>query len=263
MAITSSNINVMVGAAEKAARSLLRDYNEVDNLQVSVKGPHDFVSAADRRAEEIIYKELSRARPSFGFIMEESGVVKGEDGEYTFCIDPLDGTDNFLHGIPHWAISIGLLRNGEPVAGVIYDATKDELFHAERGSGAFMRKRRLRVSGRKDIAVSRVGVNLPSAAFKTYADQSQTLRKLQDNAVNLCSFRSCALDLAYVAAGRLEACVHTQYKSWDYAAGVILVREAGGFVHSLDAKNKDPVTSGNGMAANGAVDQALLKILQA
>lgn len=262
MAVTSSNINIMVAAAEKAARSLLRDYNEVDNLQVSVKGPHDFVSAADRRAEEIIYKELSRARPSFGFIMEESGTVKGEDGEYSFCIDPLDGTDNFLHGIPHWAISIGLLRNGEPVAGVIYDPVKDELFHAERGSGAFMRKRRLRVSGRKDLALARVGVEIPTAANKNYADRQRSFKKLQDNAVNFCGLRSGALDLAYVAAGRLDATIATGYFPWDWAAGIILVREAGGFVHSLDTKNRNPVTSSNGLAGNGAIDQALLKILQ-
>ncbi len=262
--VTSSNINVMVAAAEKAARSLLRDYNEVDNLQVSVKGPHDFVSAADRRAEEIIYKELSRARPSFGFIMEESGAVKGEDGEYTFCIDPLDGTDNFLHGIPHWSISIGLLRNGEPVAGVIYDPAKDEMFHAERGGGAFMRKRRLRVSGRKELARSVVGTHIPNAADKGYAKAQPGFKKLQDQGVNLRYMHGVALDLAYVAAGRMEACVHTlSYKPWDYAAGAILVREAGGFVHSLDTKNKDPLTSGYALAGNGAIDQALLKILQA
>lgn len=253
----------MVAAAEKAARSLLRDYNEVDNLQVSIKGPHDFVSAADRRAEEIIYKELSRARPSFGFIMEESGTIKGEDGEYSFCIDPLDGTDNFLHGIPHWSISIGLLRNGEPVAGVIYDPVKDEIFHAERGGGAFMRKRRLRVSGRRDLSRAVIGCDIPNATDPTYAKAQPVFKKLQDQGLNLRSMYGIALDLAYVAAGRMEACLHNfNYKSWDYAAGTILVREAGGFVHSMDAKNKDPLTSGYALAGNGAIDQALMKILQ-
>jgi myo-inositol-1(or 4)-monophosphatase len=262
MALVSSNLSIMQVAAEKAARSLLRDFNEVEHLQVSIKGPHNFVSAADKRAEEIIYKELQKSRPTYGYLMEESGAVQGEDPEHVFVIDPLDGTSNFLHGIPHWCISIGLIKSGEPVAGVVYDPVRDEMFSAEKGGGAFLRKRRLRVSGRRDLAVARVGTEMPTASSKTYKEDLATIGKLQDAAVDLCSLRASALDLAYVAAGRLDACLHLRYKAWDYAAGTCLVREAGGFVHSLSDKNSDPVTSGKAVAGNGAIDQTLLKIVR-
>lgn len=263
MGFVSSNLSIMIAAAEKAARSLLRDFNEVENLQVSVKGPHNFVSAADRRAEEIIFRELQKARPTYGFLMEESGVVKGEDEEHVFCIDPLDGTSNFLHGIPHWCISIGLLRKGEAIAGVVFDPVRDEMFTAERGGGAFIRKRRLRVSGRRELAVSRIGTNIPQASQKNYKDDLKIMSRMQDNAVDMTAYGASALDLAYVAAGRLEACVHFGYMPWDFAAGTCLVREAGGFVHSYDSKNRDPITSRKGIAGNGVIDQTLLKIIQA
>lgn len=262
MALVSSNLSIMQVAAEKAARSLLRDFNEVENLQVSVKGPHNFVSAADKRAEEIIFKELQKARPTYGFLMEESGSVPGEDQEHIFCVDPLDGTSNFLHGIPHWCISIGLVKNGEPVAGVVYDPVRDEMFSAEKGGGAFIRKRRLRVSGRRELAMARVGTELPTASSKSYKDDAKILARLQENAVDMCGMRASALDLAYVAAGRLDACLHMRYKPWDYAAGICLVKEAGGFVHSFNNKNADPLTSGKGIAGNGAIDQTLLKIVR-
>lgn len=263
MAFVSSNLGIMIAAAEKAARSLLRDFNEVENLQVSIKGPHNFVSAADRRAEEIIFRELQKARPTYSFLMEESGEVKGEDPDHVFCVDPLDGTGNFLHGIPHWCISIGLLRKGEPIAGVVFDPVRDEMFTAEKGGGAFLRKRRLRVSGRRELAVSRVGTNIPQAGDKNYKEDMKLVTKLQDGAVDLASYMASALDLAYVAAGRMEAAVHFGYMPWDYAAGVCLVKEAGGFVHSYDDKNRDPVTSRKAVAGNGTIDQTILKLIRA
>ena len=258
----SPNVNVMLRAAEKAARSLLRDFGEVEQLQVSMKGPADFVSAADRRAESIIYEELSKARPDFSFLMEEGGEVKGRDGENRFIIDPLDGTNNFLHGLPHWAISIGLETRGEIVAGIIYDPVKDEMFRAEKGGGAFMRNKRLRVSGRRDQTLSVIAGGAPAL---TRGDRPAYLRQLNAILSQTAGFRrngAAALDLAYVAAGRFEGYWEADLKPWDVAAGALIVKEAGGFVGTIKNSGKgNAIYDGDVLATNDSLFETLRKIL--
>ena len=247
----SPHINIMLRAAEKAGRALVRDFGEVEQLQVSRKGPGDFVSAADRRAEDILFTELSKARPDYGFLMEESGVAKGpKDYEYRFIIDPLDGTSNFLHGIPHLCISIGLEHKNEIVAAVIFDPAKDETFRAEKGQGAFMRNTRLRVSGRND---------LDSAAVACSLKYNRALASIHTRR----HFGASALDLAYVAAGRLDAYVGSNQKPWDIAAGSLLVREAGGTFKGFNDEKANPVYAGDVLAANGNLFNDLKKLLQA
>lgn len=227
-------LNVMCNAAFKAARGLVRDFGEVEHLQVSRKGPGDFVSIADKKAEDILYKELKKARPSYGFIMEEGGEVKGEE-DYVWHIDPLDGTTNFLHAIPHFAISIGLLKGKEVIAGVVYDPIKDELFYAEKGGGAFLNERRLRVSNRQHLSEALLATGIPFARH-TKEDRKQfheTLEQLMPQVAGVRRFGAAALDLAYVAAGRYEGYWETSLSSWDIAAGIVLVREAGGYVSDL------------------------------
>ena len=256
----SPNVNVMLRAAEKAARSLLRDFGEVEQLQVSMKDPADFVSAADRRAESIIYDELSKARSGFGFLMEEGGEVKGSDGENRFIIDPLDGTTNFLHGLPHWAISIALETRGEIVAGIIYDAAKDEMFRAEKGGGAFMRNKRLRVSGRRDLALS---VFAGGAPAQTRSDRPTYLRQLSSILSQTAGFRrngAASLDLAYVAAGRFEGYWEADLKPWDVAAGALIVKEAGGFVGTTSNKGS-AIYDGDLLATNDSLYETVRKIL--
>lgn len=258
----SPNLNVMIKAAQKAGRSLRRDFGEVENLQVSTKGPGDFVSAADRRAEHIIHEELSYARPDYGFLMEESGVVEGKNNDYRWIIDPLDGTTNFLHGLPHWAVSIALEEKGEIVAGVIYDVIKDEMFHAEKNKGAFMQRRRLRVSGRNNFMESTIACGMPKrqvAAADQFNKEYQTILKLSPG---IRRFGAAALDMAYVAAGRFEAFWERGIKAWDVAAGIILVKEAGGFVFDLDSDSKDPAFSGNIVAGNALIINDLKKLLR-
>ena len=233
----SATVHVMVQAAQKAARNLVRDFGEIEQLQVSRKGPGDFVSAADRRAEQVIRRELQKARPTFGFLMEESGTIAGEDERRRWIVDPLDGTTNFLHGLPHFCISIALEENDEIIAGVIYDPLKDELFAAEKGVGAFMNDRRIRVSSRSDPALALVGTGIagPSRA----PDESNYLAQLDAVAVRVAGVRrmgAAALDLAYVAAGRLDGFWEFGLKPWDLAAGIAILREAGGRVGRLEGE---------------------------
>ncbi|MCB1681271.1 MAG: inositol monophosphatase [Alphaproteobacteria bacterium] len=261
----SALMNVMLRASEKAARSLVRDFNEVENLQVSTKGPGDFVSAADRRAEEIIYSELQKARPDYAFLMEESGAVegKGEDAEYRWLIDPLDGTTNFLHGLPHWAISIALEHKGEIIAGLIHDPVKDEIFHAEKGSGAFMRRRRLRVSGRQDLMLATIATGAPRRSSESRTQFLKEYNAMLSVAPGLRRFGAAALDLAYVAAGRYEGFWERNLKPWDVGAGIIIVKESGGFVADLDNPSFNPVETGNIIAANDRLFEPMAKILKA
>lgn len=256
---TPAIINVMSKAAGKASRSLLRDYNEVENLQVSVKGPGDFVSAADRRAEEIIQEELAIAKPDFGFLMEERGEIKGKV-DSRFIIDPLDGTTNFLHGIPHWCISIALEERGKITAGLVFDPMQDELFYAVKGQGAWMRgNKRLRVSGRKDLYTSVIASN----DTKDLKDRLVTVEK-QVAAVR--HFGATALDLAYVAAGRLDAYFGGTPKAgpkpWDVAAGALIVREAGGYVSEINGQSNH-VYNQNILAGNEHIYGQLKDILNA
>ncbi|MBP7242597.1 inositol monophosphatase family protein [Amaricoccus sp.] len=262
MAQASANVNVMIKAARKAARSLLRDFGEVENLQVSSKGPGDFVSRADTRAEQLIREELTEARPNYGWVGEESAEVKGADPTRRWIVDPLDGTTNFLHGMPHWAISIALEHKGEIVAGVVYDPVKDEMFVAEKGAGAYINDRRLRVSGRKDLLEMIFATGIP---FGARTDLPPALREIAAVATVSAGVRrmgSAALDLAYVAAGRVDGFWERGLNAWDLAAGVILVREAGGMTGPL-VEGGDPLTGGGVVAGNANVFEPLTKLLRA
>ncbi len=253
----------MCGAAQKAARKLVRDFGEVEHLQVSKKGPADFVSAADITAEKTLIAELTKARPNFGFLLEEGEAIEGSDTSNRWIIDPLDGTSNFLHGIPHFAISIGLERDGDPFAGVIYEPVNDEMFWAERGQGAYLNGRRLRVSGREQMNESLFATGIPFMGRGDADEHDLFLRQL--DAVMTVSagvrrFGSAALDFAYVAAGRYEGFWEMGLHPWDMAAGIVLVREAGGFVTGLDG-GKKMLESGNVLAANDSLHGPLLKLL--
>ncbi|WP_068313410.1 inositol monophosphatase family protein [Polycladidibacter hongkongensis] len=231
-------LNVMVQAATKAGRSLARDFGEVENLQVSRKGPGDFVSQADTKAEQILREELQRARPKFGLLMEEGGEIESKDGQHRWIIDPLDGTTNFLHGIPMFAVSIALERQGQIVAAVIYNPIMDELYTAERGSGAFCNDRRLRVAARKDLPDCLIGTGIP---FIGVGDHGRALKEIRHVMGEVAGIRRCgaaALDLAWVASGRLDAFWENGLNPWDMAAGLLLIREAGGYVSDANGKQK-------------------------
>lgn len=260
----SPNINVMIRAAEKAGRSLVRDFGEVEQLQVSRKGPGDFVSNADHRSEDILYTELSKARPDFDFLMEERGEVKSSSSksESRWIIDPLDGTLNFLHGLPHWCISIALEHKGEIIAGVVHDPIKDEAFRAEKGTGAFVRNKRLRVSGRTSLTDAMIVTGAPSPAPQKIAQFNREFTAMQTHGASLRRFGAAALDLAYVAAGRFEGFWERDLFSWDMAAGYLIVKESGGLVSQIDGK-ADPVHNNNILAANGSLFDEMKKILSA
>jgi myo-inositol-1(or 4)-monophosphatase len=260
MALRSANITVMIQAAHKAARPLVRDFGEVENLQVSIKGPGDFVSAADRRAEEILRRELGRARPTFGFLLEESGVIPGEDREQRWVVDPLDGTTNFLHGLPHFAISIAFERRGELIAGVVYDPIKDELFCAEKGSGAYLNDRRLRVSGRSDLASCLIGTGIPVLDWPGRQGYAGQLERVSNEVAGIRRLGTASLDLAYVAAGRLDGFWEFGLKPWDVAAGIVLVREAGGLVGRLEGEGD--IAAGTLVASNAVIHPRLVQLLR-
>jgi myo-inositol-1(or 4)-monophosphatase len=257
----SALLNVMVGAARKAARALKRDFGEVEQLQVSLKGPANFATAADRRAEETLRAELGRARPGYGFLGEESGRHEGTDATHAWIVDPLDGTTNFLHGIPQFAISIGLERSGTIVAGVIYNPVTDELYTAERGKGAFLNDRRLRVAARKLLADSVIACGLPHRGRGDLALGLKELGAVQDQVAGLRRFGAAALDLAFVAAGRIDGYWERNLSLWDMAAGVIMVREAGGFVTDLDGGN-DMFGKRHIVAGNEPIHRELLAALK-
>ena len=259
--MASANLNVMIKAARKAARSLVKDFREVENLQVSVKGAGDFVSKADQEAERIIKEELRGARPNYGWLGEETGEEAGEDPTRRWIVDPLDGTTNFLHGLPHWAISIALEHKKEIVAAVIFDAAKDELFVAEKGAGAFMNDQRLRVSGRRRLDESLFATGIPFAGRGPLPAALQDLARLMPLTAGVRRMGAAALDLAYVAAGRYDGYWERGNKPWDVAAGILLVREAGGFVEGI-RDGDDPLESGRLIAANTQVFEPLAKIIR-
>ena len=257
----SAILNVMVQAAMKAGRSLARDFGEVQNLQVSLKGPGDYVSQADRKAEDILFAELSKARVGYGFLMEERGVVAGEDDQHRWIVDPLDGTTNFLHGIPVFSISIALERQGQVVAAVVYNPAMDELYTAERGGGAFLNDRRLRVSGRTKLVDAVIGCGVPHLGRGHHGNFLLELRNVMAEVAGVRRLGSAALDLAYVAAGRMDGFWETGLSPWDVAAGILLVREAGGYVS--DGKGgQDMLEGGSIVAGNELIHKALLKTLK-
>jgi myo-inositol-1(or 4)-monophosphatase len=257
----SALLNVMVQAASKAGRSLSRDFGEVQNLQVSLKGPGDYVSQADRKAEDVIFAELSRARPGYGFIMEERGEVPGEDDQHRWIVDPLDGTTNFLHGIPVFSISIALERQGQLVAGVVYNPAMDELYTAERGGGAFLNDRRLRVSARTRLSDSVIGTGVPHLGRGHHGNYLLELRNVMAEVSGIRRLGSAALDLAYVAAGRFDGFWEDGLSPWDVAAGIVLIREAGGFVSDRSGGH-DIFASKTLVAGNEAIHRALLKTVR-
>jgi myo-inositol-1(or 4)-monophosphatase len=257
----SALLNVMIAAARKAARALKRDFGEVEKLQVSMKGPANFVTAADRRAEETLFQELSRARPGYGFLGEEGGRREGADKTHTWIVDPLDGTTNFLHGIPQFAISIALEREDAIVAGLVYNPATEELFLAEKGKGAFLNDQRIRVAARKRLVDSVIACGLPHHGRGDIALAHRETMAVQEQVAGLRRFGAAALDLAWVAAGRLDAYWERNLQSWDMAAGLILVREAGGFVSDCDGR-EDMMVNGDIVAGNEAIHKDLLRLLK-
>jgi myo-inositol-1(or 4)-monophosphatase len=257
----SAVLNVMIKAAHRAGRSLKRDLGEVEQLQVSVKGPANFVTAADRRAEEIVYEELAKARPDYGFLGEEGGFREGTDKSHRWIVDPLDGTTNFLHGIPHFAVSIALERNGAIVAGVTYNPANDELFVAERGKGAFLNDQRIRVAARRKLSEAIVGCGLPHYGRGDLKVSRKEIAAAQQNFAGLRRYGAATLDLAWVAAGRLDAYWERDLSPWDMAAGILLMREAGGFVSDTDG-GEAILAKGQIVAGNETMHRELLRLLR-
>jgi myo-inositol-1(or 4)-monophosphatase len=256
----SALLNVMIAAARKTARSLARDFGEIENLQVSRKGPSDFVSSADLKAEKTLFEELSKARPGYGFVMEERGVVEGTDKTNRWLVDPLDGTTNFLHGIPHFAISIALEREGLLVAGVIYNVVRDELFWAEKGAGAYLNDRRLRVAGRSDMRDALFACGTPFHGKAGHETALAEIERVIEKTAGVRRFGAAALDLAYVAAGRFDGYWERNLNVWDVAAGAVLVREAGGVVNEIDGG--DFMQTGAIVASNASLIAPLTQTLR-
>ena len=260
----SPALNVVVSAVQKAGRRLLRDFAEVEQLQVSVKGPGDFVSQADIRAEESLRQDLGRARPGFAFLMEESGTHGADDWEWRWVVDPLDGTSNFLHGIPHWAISVGIEKRidaerTEMVAGVIYNPAANEMFWAEKGAGAFLNDRRLRVSARRDMREALFATGIPFAAAPRRAEFSHTLAKLMPQVAGIRRFGAAALDLAWARRRPLRRLLGVEPEEVGHGRRAIMVREAGGFV--TDPEGGDPYAEGNVVAGNQALHGKLREVV--
>jgi myo-inositol-1(or 4)-monophosphatase len=259
--LRSALLNVMIAAARKAGRSLKRDFGEVEHLQVSIKGPGNFVTAADHRAEEILQAELVKARPGYGFLGEESGRTEGSDKTHTWIVDPLDGTTNFLHGIPQFAVSIALERDGVIVAGVVYSPANDDLFTAERGKGAFLNDRRIRVAARQQLNQAVVACGLPHHGRGDLVLAGRELAAVAERVAGLRRFGAAALDLAWLAAGRCDIYWERDLSPWDMAAGVILVREAGGFASDLDG-GEAMFGKANIIAGNETLHRELLVLLK-
>jgi len=253
----SALLNVMVGAALKAGRTLARDLGEVENLQVSVKGPGDFVSAADRRSEKIIIEELRKARPTYSFLTEETGEIPGDESSNRWLVDPLDGTTNFLHGIPIFSISIGLERNGELIAGVVYNPIMNELYAAEKGSGAFFNdRRRLRVAGRSELKEAVIATGIPHLGRPAQDEFIKELDFLMRRVAGVRRCGSAALDLCWVAAGRFDGFWEHGLSPWDVAAGIVILREAGGIVTDGDG-GLEVLTGKSIVAANSRLHPLL------
>jgi myo-inositol-1(or 4)-monophosphatase len=261
MAVRSPIINVMGNAALKAARGLIRDFGEVEQLQVSVKGVGEFVSTADLRAERTLKAELRKARPGYAMLFEEGGAEPGSDTRHRWIVDPLDGTTNFLHGIPHFAISIALERDGEIVAGVVYEPIRDEMYWAEKGAGAYVNDRRLRVSARRQLGEALIGTGMPFGARAEDRAYGATLNAVMKATAGVRRIGAAALDLAYVAAGRFDGFWEFALAPWDIAAGILLVREAGGYITDL-AGGHDMMTSGDVLAANAHLHLPLAALIK-
>ncbi|MEQ1754886.1 MAG: inositol monophosphatase family protein [Micropepsaceae bacterium] len=261
MPINTPLMNIMTGVARKAGRAILRDFGELENLQIMRKGLNDFVTKADLKSERILKDELTRARPHYCFVLEEGGVVEGPDKSHRWYIDPLDGTINFMHGVPHFAISIGLEREGHMVAGVVYNPISDDMYSAEKGQGSWHNDRRLRVSARRDLADSLIATGIPHRGRPGQNEFIHEVDAVMREVSGVRRFGSAALDLAWVASGRYDAFWERALSPWDIAAGIVLVREAGGLVSDLNS-GQDLLTNGHILASNGQLHGPLLKLLK-
>ena len=260
--IRSALMTVMTSAAIKAGRALKRDFGEIEQLQVSMKGPGDFVSLADKRAEKTLFEELSKARPGYGFVMEESGRVEGTDKSHTWHIDPLDATTNFLHAIPVFAISVALERDGQIVAGVVYNPADDDMYVTEKGQGAFGGNRRLRVAQRTELSQALFGCGVPHLGKAAQHPRFKAeLAAVMARVVNVRRIGCASIDLAYVAAGRFDAFWERGLHSWDIAAGALLIREAGGYVTDAEGE-PDFLTTGSICCGNEIMHRQLLALLK-
>jgi myo-inositol-1(or 4)-monophosphatase len=255
-------LNVMVQAVIKAGRGLARDFGEVENLQVSLKGPGNFVSAADHRADRILIAELQKARPGYGFLTEETGTIEGTDTAHRWIVDPLDGTTNFLHGIPIFAVSLGLERDGQMVAGVIYNPVMNELYVAESGGGAFLNDRRLRVAARKTMADAVIATGLPGVSRQHHDATLAEIRPLMSKVAGLRRTGSAAMDLAWVASGRFDGYFDHGLSPWDIGAGIVIVREAGGIASDATGGRR-MFDTGSIVAGNEIIHGALIANLAA
>ena len=243
----SANLNIMIKASEKASKVLIRDFGEVEKLQVSVKGPFNFVSNADIKAEKIIINELNKSKRNYSIICEESGNIFNDDKNNFWIIDPIDGTNNFLHGIPHFAITIALKSNNEIVSGLVYDPIKDEMFYAEKNNGAYFNNQRIKVSKKK---------NLEHCLFGT---SDNGIKEIKDKKnIKTRNFGSSALDMAYVASGRLDGFFQKNLNIWDIAAGILLVKEAGGIVNDIDMSKNENI---NVLASSAEINEKLIQNL--
>ena len=258
----SANLNVMIKAARKAGRSLIKDFQEVENLQVSAKSTGDFVSRADIASEKIIKEELTEARPTYGWLGEESDPVAGQDPTRRWIVDPLDGTTNFLHGLPHWAVSIALEHKGQIIAGVVFDASKDELFIAEKGKGAWMNDRRIRVSDRHRMIESVYATGLPFAGRSDLPATLSDLAKLLPACAGVRRWGAASLDLAYVAAGRYDGFWERGLNIWDIAGGLILAREAGALIEGI-AKGTKPEETNDVLCSTEVQFEQFAKLIRA
>ena len=245
----SANLNIMIKASEKASKGLIRDFGELEQLQISIKGPSDFVTNADTKAEKIIIDELTRSRKNYSILSEESGSKENKDIDNVWIIDPIDGTINFLHGVPHFAISIALKSNNEIVSGLIYDPIKDEMFYAEKNNGAYFNNKRIRVSKRK---------KMEDCLFASGEIDNENIKQQTNAKLSIRKSGSAALDMAYVASGRYDGYFQKNLNLWDIAAGIIIVKEAGGQVNDLNLKQNNNI---NIIASSSSINEKLLKNL--
>jgi len=261
MKLSSANINVMVKACRKASKTLIRDFGEIENLQVSLKGPGDFVTASDKKVEKILIDELKNARPNYSILSEEAGEIKKED-EFKWIIDPIDGTSNFLHGIPHFAISIGLEHKNEIICGIVYDPIKDEMFTAEKGNGAYLNNQRIRVSARSELKNCMIFTGGPK---HDALDKEKSMEEYNNFSSKILApirkLGSASLDIAYVASGRCDGFWQRNLNYWDFAAGIILVKEAGGFITDFNGENKY-IDNKTILVTNGKINSQMMQVLK-
>ena len=261
MKLSSANINVMVKACRKASKVIIRDFGEIENLQVSLKGPGDFVTNCDKKVEKILIEELQKARPNYSILSEEIGKISNDES-FKWIIDPIDGTANFLHGIPHFAISIGLEQDGEIICGIIYDPIKDEMFTAEKGNGSYLNNQRIRVSSRSKLKDCIVFTGGPKKVSKDYDLSLKEYNNFSSKVlIPIRKLGSASLDMAYVAAGRCDGFWQRNLNYWDIAAGIILVRESGGFITDFDGENKY-LENQTILVTNSKINNEMIEILK-